>query len=430
VRRSARRHPLFLLGCCLTGSVLVFAALAAAPAVRADEQVVRSAHYELHYEGTHAAAEEAARILEAAWSGFRAFFDAEPPLKPAERLRVRFYMSRAAWVAGLRADGVRPPDGAGGYYWPGTKTAYLYRQPTQYFTRTLLVHEAGHQFHFLARTHNKAPSAPWYTEGIVEFLSWHRWDGERLDLGVLPGVSLQDYPAVALRALEAKGFDLGAFVDGRLPAARPIAWALLRYLATGRAGKPLPGFESFRQKMDRGAQAPSTFKHTLGRPGKLLPRLRAWLRANQAAWAQVFNEWEQTGPAAFRGHAGVVSACRLKRSATSLQAVFTVAPVQPRWRAGLLLHWSDVDDYTVALVTRAGEVAVDRHRRGRWERLFSVQRPAPDHTHSRRLRAVREGPRVAFFLDGRRVGAWALPGKTLGLAMDNGDVAFSEVSVR
>jgi len=404
--------------------------LGTASPARADEQVVRTAHYALHYEGARVDADEAARVLEAAWSGFRAFFGSQPRLKAEERLQVRFYVSRKAWAAGLRAVGATPPTGAGGYYWPGTKTAYLYRQPTQYFTRTLLIHEAGHQFHFLARTHNKSPSAAWYTEGLVEYLSWHRWDGRRLELGVLPGVSLKDYPAAALKDLEAKGFDLAAFVAGKRPAKRPTAWALVRYLATGRKGKPLPGFEALRRKMDRGAQAATTFKRALGPPGKLLPRLLTWLRTHQAAWAQVFNEWEQTGPAAFRGHAGVVSACRVKRPVRSLEAVFAVPARGLRWRAGLLLHWTSADDYTVALVTRVGEIAVDRRQAGRWKRLFSGRMPPADGARTRRLRAVREGPRVAFFLDGRRVGAWVLPGKTLGLALDNGDLAFSEVVIR
>jgi len=414
----------------LLGVVLGALVCVEAPAARADVQVVRSAHYDLHYEGARVDAEEAGRVLEAAWRGFRAFFGSEPKLKAEERLRVRFFVSRAGWAAGLRADGATPPERAGGYYWPATKTAYLYRQPTQYFTRTLLVHEAGHQFHFLARTHNRSPSAAWYTEGLVEYLSWHRWDGKRLELGVLPGVSLKDYPQVALKDIEAGAFDLAAFVAGKRPAKRPIAWALVRYLATGKAGKPLPGFEALRRKMDRGAQAASTFKRVFGRPDRFLGGLRSWLRTHQAAWAQVFNEWEQTGPAAFRGHAGVVSACRVKRPVRSLEAVFAVPARGLRWRAGVLLHWTSADDYTVALVTRVGEIAVDRRQAGRWKRLFSGRMPPADGARTRRLRAVREGPRVAFFLDGRRVGAWKLPGTALGLAMDNGDIAFSKVAIQ
>ncbi len=412
------------------GCLLVLGLILGAPRVGADEQVVETAHYALHFEGARRDAEEAGRVLEAAWTGFRTFFEAEPKLKPGEHLHVRFFASRQGWAAALRADGAEPPTGAGGYYWPGTKTAYLYRQPTQYFTRTLLIHEAGHQFHFLARTHNKGPSAAWYTEGLVEYLSWHRWDGKRLALGVVPGVSLKDYPALALAAVDAPGFDLAAFVAGQRPAARPVAWALVSFLATGRGGKPLPGFEAFRRRMDRGAQAAAAFKRTLRSAKKLLPDLRAWLRTHPSAWAQAFNEWEQTGPAAFRGHAGVVTACRLKRPASSLEATFAVPTRRLRWRAGLLLHWGGVADYTVALVTRAGEIAVDRRVGERWKRLFTGRMPPPDGARSRHLRATREGRKVAFFLDGRRVGAWALPGTALGLAVDNGDLLFSEVSIR
>jgi hypothetical protein len=289
------------------------------------------------------------------------------------------------------------------------------------------VHEAAHQFHYLARTRNKPPAAGWYTEGIAEHLSWHRWDGTRLVLGVLPGISLKDYPAAALEQMELPSFDLAAVVGGKLHASRPVCWALLRFLATGQDGQPLPGFEDFLRKMDAGGEAGPVFRARFGRPGRLLPRLLAWLRAHQTPWSQVFNEWEQTAEGAFRGRAGVVSAARLKQPATLLRAVVELPPEKRRWRAGLLLHWTGPEDYTVALVTYGGSITVDRRHRGRWESLHRGRHPA-EGAQTRRLEAQRRGAAVAFLLDGREVGAWALPGATLGLAMDNGDLRFRDVA--
>ena len=81
------------------------------------------------------------------------------------------------------------------------------------------MHEATHQFHYLARTRNAQPTAKWYREGVAEFLSWHTWDGERIRLGVRPRITLSDYAAQALAAVTADDFDLDAVVaDGRGPA--------------------------------------------------------------------------------------------------------------------------------------------------------------------------------------------------------------------
>ncbi|MDJ0521540.1 MAG: hypothetical protein QNJ90_05635 [Planctomycetota bacterium] len=411
--------------------VLLIGALCALPLrdAHADVHVVESEHYRLHWEGARSDAEEALRVLESAWAGFRAFFGAEPKLTQGEKLRVRFYASRDGWVRGIRRDGTWPPRSAGGYYWPPTKTAHLFRQPTQYFTRVLLVHEAAHQFHFLARTRNKQPAAGWYTEGIAEHLSWHWWDGKRITLGVLPGVSLKDYPAAALQEMRDADFDLAAVVGGRRPASRPVSWALLRYLATGREGKPLPGFSTFLRKMDAGGQPWPVFKQRFGRPSRLLPRLLAWLEAHQTPWAQVFNEWEQVGQATLRGRAGVVSAARLKRPAAALSAVVAVPRNRFRWRAGLLLHWSSNEDYTVALVSARGTVQVDRRQGGRWRTLHRSRRPAWGAAE-RRFEAIRRDGAVVFRLDGRDVGSWRLPGTVLGVALDNADLRFRDVAWR
>ena len=82
--------------------------------VCADVHALESAHYRLDFEGARSDAEEASRVLEAAWPSFRAFFGKEPTLKPGEKLKVRFYASREAWARGIREDGTVPPGSAGG----------------------------------------------------------------------------------------------------------------------------------------------------------------------------------------------------------------------------------------------------------------------------------------------------------------------------
>lgn len=404
-------------------------AASAKAALAAEVQLVETRHYRLHYVGSKASAEEAGRVLEAAWPAFEKHFGSAPRLRAGERLCVRFSATREAWQRGIRADGTRPPRGAGGYYWPRTRTAHLYRQPTAYFTRTLLLHEAAHQFHYLARTRNRAPRAHWYIEGVAEHLSWHRWDGKTLELGIVPGVSLKDFPAAALKELREEDFDLKLVIGGQIRASRPLSWALYTWFATGAEGQPLPGFSDFRRELDGGGRPGGVVHKYFGEPRPLHARLVSWLEKSQSPWSQAFNEWEQTGPRRFRGHARVVTACRCKRGAQVIGATLEV-PAAGRWRGGLLLHWTDAEDYTVAMLDRWGGVQVNRRRDGRWKRLHRSRIRRARSAESHDLVAVREGAGVSFWIDGDEIGAWTLPAGPMGLCVEACDLQFRDVDAR
>jgi len=392
-------------------------------------ETVETAHYRLVSEAPAEERAEFERVLEAGWAGYRDFFGAEPPLRKGERLLVRFYETRAAWEAGIRADGAVPPAGAGGYYWTGTKTAHLYRQPTRYFTRVLLLHEAGHQFHFLARTGNREPTAGWYTEGLVEYLSWHAWDGEKLTLGVLPAVSAEDYPAKALEALRGGRFDLARTVEGEVPAERPVAWALIRFLATsGKEGKAVPRFDALRRKLDAGGAGGPLFSAQIGQPKAVQKRLAAWIESEQQPFVALFNEWEGIAAGRVRGRAGVVSACRLRGAASTLAA--TLEPFDgAASRAGLLLHFAGPTDFTVALLDARGTLVVDRRTPEGWTRLAErsgFELPAA----GLRLEARRADGAVSLRVGDAEAGDYPLGGDALGLALDNGEATFRELSWR
>jgi len=410
------------------GLLLLLGCVGAAPA-QGVSHVVETEHYRLHFMGTEDDAQEAARVLEAAWPRFREHFGREPKRAAGEKLIVRYYATREDWVKGIRRDGTWPPRSAGGYYWPQTKTAHLFRQPTEYFTRTLLLHEATHQFHYLAAMGNKGPAADWYKEGTAEYLSWHRWDGETLALGVVPGVSLKGFPAAALAELRAKDFDLKLTVGQKVPASRALSWALYSYLATGDDGKPRKGFKEFRRKMDAGGRPGSLVRKYFGDAKRMKTNLIEWLEQHQSPWTQSFNEWEQVGEARMRGHAGVVTACRLNADVQTIWATVEV-PARGRWRAGLLLHWTDADDYTVALLDRWGGIQVNRRSNGRWDRLHRARRRRDQGDAEHTFQAVREGEQVSFWIDGIEIGAWKLPGRTMGLGLEACDLHFKDVHWR
>jgi hypothetical protein len=384
-------------------------------------ETVETPHYRLVSEGPRAEAEEFGRLLEAAYPAFAAYFKAAPKLKKGERLAVRFFETREAWAAALREAGATVPDGAGGMYWEPDRTAYVYRQPTRLFTRAVLLHEATHQFHFLARTRNRSPSAYWYREGVAECLGWHHWDGETLALGVLPTVALEDYPAQALRELRDPALDLEAVVEGRAEGSRPVAWAIYRHLATGNKGKPLGGFERLAGRLDGGAKATGFWK-SFGQPAAYKKALVTWLEAEQQPFVPVFNEWEGLGADRVRGFAKVVSLCRLQRAAARFAATIE-APAAGAWQAGGILHFAGPEDYAIFLVNASGGLRVQRRTEGRWEMLEGGAGPGAAATHEFEVTA--RGKSVTLSLGGREYGPWEVTAPAFGLALDGSEVVFS-----
>jgi hypothetical protein len=378
---------------------------------------IESAHYALTSAGPRGEAEEFSRLVEAAWPQFAAYFEAEPALKAGERLHVGFFETPEACSEAVRKAGAAPPafgNGVGGYYDPGSRGAYLYRQPTVWFTRTLLLHEAAHQFHFLAAARNRAPPAPWYVEGVAEHLAHHTWDGTNLRLGVVPLLSLEDYPAKARAAVNQAAFRLEPMLDGAVTP-RPESMHLVRFLLEGEQGRHAKRFRDLAEKVDKGASAKPLFARAFGPEGPLVQAWRAWLPTVQQPWVPVHLEWDPRGPAALRGTSPVVSVCHVRGPAKRLEAKWS-APVGA-WRAGALLNFYAADDWTVGLVDGSG-VRVHRFHAGRWELLPAVVPPRPPDGTPWHLVAERAGDRVSLRVNGAQVGTWTLPGATLGLAVD------------
>ncbi|MHC4469422.1 MAG: hypothetical protein ACYTDY_05805 [Planctomycetota bacterium] len=402
---------------------LLLALAAAAPPTVVHE----TARYRIEAEAAPAEAREMGLVLEAAWAEWAAYFGKEPRLEKDEKLRVVFCATKASFDARLRRDGVKPPK-AGGYYSPGRRTAYLWRQPTGPFTRMLLLHECTHQFHYLARTGNRGLPAKWYVEGLAEYLSRHHWDGEKVTLGVVPVVTLEDYPAAARKALQTNEVDLRDVVEGK-KFHRPVSFALLRYLSSADGGKHRKRFDKVAAKLDRGVKSSALLFKTFGSPAALRERLLAFLEEEQEPFSQIFNSWEGTGPRGLHGFApgAIVSACRVKGPAKRLEARLEI-PAEGRWIGGMLLHHEGKDDYTVALIHNGKRIRVDRRRNGKWEILVSVPCPKPSKPGSYALEAVRSKDGVRMRVEGVDVGPFALPGSALGLALMGSDLKFSDLS--
>lgn len=401
------------------------AAARAAPA--AGTTVVESAHYALLSEGPRPEAEDLSRLLEAAWAPLTAHFGAAPELPGGARLHVGFHETSAGASAAVKAAGGSPPafdQGVGGYYDPVSRGAYCFRQPSAWYTRTLLLHEAIHQFHYLAVAGNRSPSAGWYVEGLAEHLSHHTWDGTTLALGVVPLLSLEDRPARALDALADPAFDLEALVGGGA-APRPESMHLVRFLLEGDGARYAKRFRRVAEAYDHGGASKALFARTLGAAGPLTQAWRAWLPGAQQPWVPIHVEWDPRGPTTLRGTSGVVSACRVRGPARRVTARWV--PPEGAWRAGALLEFTSMEAWTVGLVDGVG-VRVHRFSKGTWTPLLAALPPHPPAGQPWRLEAQRDGARVTLAVNGAPVGAWDLPGDALGLAIDACRIDFTDLA--
>ena len=390
-------------------------------------QVIDTAHYLVHAEATRAQTEEMGRVLEAAWPQLAKFFGAEPELADGVKLNVFFGATQQSFFARLKADGITPPK-AGGYYSPKTRVAYLWRQPTIYNTRCLLIHEATHQFHFLSKTRNRSVPMTWYVEGLAEYLGRHYWDGESLRLGELPLLSLSDYSRKALESLNGEEVSLAKVIEGK-GGGRPLFFAIVRYLLTGENGKYRKSFARLSKKLDRGAASPALFSRTVGSPRKLEQKFREWLRHEQEPWRQIFNEWEGMGSGRFSGTAGgsIVSTCAVKAPVKRLSATIEV-PADGAWIAGVLLHHTDNGDYTTALSYGGKEIRVARRQDHKWVTLGRFPGPKPKEKGLLRFVVERTGGKVRLLVEGKEMGTFELPGGTFGLALQGSTVRYRNVT--
>lgn len=264
-----------------------------------------TAHYTLHIVGFDA--EESgnlAALAETAWLGFAAFFGAEV----AGPLVVYVDADADSFYATLARAGIGEPEGAGGYYDPGSGAAFLFRQPTAYYSRVLFLHELTHQYQDHAGAMSGLPF--WYVEGLAESLGRHHWDGECLTLRSRPLLSWEDYAAAAQAELDA-GARASDLLSGS-SYSRPLAQELVRML-TSHADFA-PGFSDWRAAVSAGSSAsdPEALAAAVGPAEGLDDALAQWVPENQEEMAPIYLDWVPIAGDAAWGFAGASAAARVK----------------------------------------------------------------------------------------------------------------------
>src|SRR5439155_971807 len=111
-----------------------------------------------------------------------------------------------------------------GLYLRETACSYLYVQPHEYETRKLLLHEVAHQYNDFLRPWSLTPSLDFCDEGIAEFFALHNWDGNVLQLGIVPSIGQLDYAKAALQQMRnTVRFDMDSIVAGDTEVDYPLA---------------------------------------------------------------------------------------------------------------------------------------------------------------------------------------------------------------
>lgn len=365
----------------------------------------RTEHYELYAEVVDAT--ETGEMLEALHASLTAHFGSAPREK--KPLRVEIYASVEGFQDALKRD-KQPVPAAGGYYSPESKTAYLWVQPSEYFTRQLILHEATHQFHFLAATENKAPKAGWYVEGIAEYFGMHDWDGKRLRTGVVPALTLEDYPARAQENWEKLAWDVEAVGAGAQPCDRPEAWALFHYLIHNhpRAFRELAG------ELDSGKKPGNAWERAFGE-ASLGPALKKWIEANRQPWRILTIAWQQRGEV-LEGEAasfGLAARAGLEEAEVELDAAAGT-------KAGIAFGVKSKEEYCYAFFSGEGAVTVRKRSGQVWSTIATGEAPASARPT---FSVKRDGEQLVLAVNGKEIGRFEAGGEA-GIFIEGGTARF------
>ncbi|MGE0431011.1 MAG: hypothetical protein AB7K09_13390 [Planctomycetota bacterium] len=418
--------------------LLALLALIVAPAAAATAAETDTAHYHIVTVGERADADAAefGRMLEQAYPIYRAHFDnREPKLGRNEKLQVYFADTLADFQAEMKRHNL-PELSSGGYYAPDNKVAYLWRQPQDYDTRALVMHECAHQFHFLACCNNKNPGVAWYVEGVADYLSNHLWDGEHLVAPANPWVTPKDNTRVALSSFAAGHVTVETLVADKA-GSYPERWAFYRWLALGDDGKVWRRFSRIARQIDAGGWNEDVFIRTVcggrGAAGaqKIQEQFLAWLRNDQQPMQQVWCFWQHIADGKIIVRSPTVGLCPLKQPAARLCATVD-PPAEGAWKAGLIVSFADAKNFRIAYVdSAANKLRVHRYEDGSWvieQTLDLAARPPSTPVKIEATRLADAPGKLQVRVNGHNVVQLDEPdGARLGLMVDGCNARFSDV---
>jgi len=369
-------------------------------------------HYDLYIEGDLDPIETGS-MLEALHTKLTRFFDRAPE----RRLRIEIYETHDRFLGALLRDR-QPYESGGGLYGPTFEKVWLAIQPTEAYTRQLILHEATHQFHFLVATGNEFPSAHWYTEGLAEFMGMANWDGHELEVGVIPAITLEDYPERARTAFDELDWDLEAALEDRVSAGQAGSWALVHFLANHDHDR----FRELGRRLERREHPGDAFHEVYGDlRSQLVGDFRAWLEDNRQPWQWRWNSWQQRGDW-IEGASDVVAMSTLKKTPRRLEV--ELQPVSGYLKGGLVFGYRSPDDFFTMTLWDDRHIRVLRRLEGEWVRIHQMKIEQPPGRDV--LSVEQSGQGVRLRANGKLVKVVEATGQ-VGLTVDGCKARFRPV---
>lgn len=381
-----------------------------------DGWLLEGSHYSLYSKTSQAESEEMSKMIESSFTALEEWFQHSP--QNSEPLVVEVYQNEGDWADAISTDGLDVPYGAGGYYHPTTRKAYLYTQPTQYYTRQLLIHEVIHQFHDLIRSSTRDLPG-WYVEGIAEYLSMYDWDGSCIRLGRLPLITQEDMPQKALQ--ESGALSLSNHFQESDSISRPLEWAMFRYFDLHYGAK----WDEFRYQMDEGeGDASSIFEDVFDDSLDAFEApLISWLEEEQQPFVTTYLEWCHIDSENIEGWSDVFSIAPLKLNADEFSV--HVSSFESLWTGGVLLSFDDTANWTSLVVNEDGSLQTFEVIEGTalWWDQGTVSRSEVGYTIS----VLPENGAMRVLINGEEHVFPIIFEPTPGLALNGSEIQFSEI---
>jgi len=398
----------------LTLALLLVLSVCSLPAIAAEKvRLVKhnTTHYQLAVEAELSDdADDYGRLLEALHGKLTLFFGRAPD----QPLRVEIYADKLSYELALhRAN--EPIEGGSGLYSPAQKTVWLHVQPSLQYTRHLLIHECTHQFQCLAVTNNEPCSAKWFTEAIADYFGMHSWDGKTLHVGVVPAVTLEDFPARAKKEWNELDWDLVAVASDEMAVGRPGGWALCHFLIHYDPDR----FKRFADRLHRKQNPAVAFHDVYGEQPRLGPQFVNWVAKHQQPLTPVWVNWRMHGEW-IEGDSPTTALCIFKKKLSTMTV--EVRPTDDCHNAGVVFGYKDGANYSIAQLSRNRTVQVVRCQDQQWELLETLKAP---FTHGEDTFAIKRAGKneLTISLNGVLILQTKAAGR-LGLSAHNGRAQF------
>ena len=396
--------------------------------------------------------------------------------------------NKASYLRRLGEYGIANPAevaGSGGYYHPDANVIFTWRQPTDYYSRHVVLHEVAHWYclQLLGSRYGKIPL--WFCEGLADHAAFHTWDGKTLYALQLPQVTLENYPGRLIR-LQTSGFGLQerasvsspevassesetitpdniSFCFDRLQVAQEtetfdviyneyaLAWGMVAFLIDEFPLEMTQLFGLLSQN-DMSDSWQSAFDDTIQ---PTWSHFADWVAEHQHPWRWVWNHWEDTG-----GHLiGISDSTALIVQNPDYKSRRTIEPdseiddksevtllccgVKPlldRTVIGLVFRYESNDCFEMLQFRIAGKNITEwqhiRFTQNQWEALSGWRKIQSFENHANddgfvleiRQTDSSDGPQLRFYFNSRIVTELANDADSpFGLAVQSGAAQFRVV---